>query len=287
MLVKCEKGLFHLVHNFRNAFDETAFCEKYLEECFDQDSYIVGDIAAGILRLKGFNDDPKAKNYYGFIEDYLEISCVIGSPYFILKRISEDEYNKLYNDNEASATDESGFLITPITKENFDKESLQLKSNPKQKPRINLDMNRINAIPKGHMPEDLKEDITTQSNRRDSKTPEAVKKAQEEVANTQTYVSSSNGFDPSKVQNRPRGFNAFNDSNKNNGKNNQNKSNNQNAQNNKNKSKNPNQNKNVNQNKNNSSDSNQNQKGGNNHHNHNKKPNKKNFKPDNSEVAKQ
>ena len=281
MLVKCEKGLYHLVHNFRNAFDEAAFCDKYFEEVFDNDSYIVGDIAAGILRLKGFNNDPKAKNYYGFIEDYLEVSCVIGSPYYILKRLTEDEYDKLSMDKEASSTDESGFVINPLVKENFDKESLQLKSNPKQKPRIILDMNRINAIPKGHMPEDLKDDTVSQpNNRRDNNKAAEEKKAALE-ANTQTYVSSSNGFDPSKVQNRPRGFN--NDFNKNNGQKNKNKSKNPNQNN---KNNNNNQIKNNNQNKNNSSENNPNQKNGNGHYNHNKNKNKKNFKPNGQEGNK-
>lgn len=194
MLIKCPKGFYHLKHNFRDAFDENQFVEKYIEECFDNDSYIVGDITAGILRLKGFNNDPKSPNYFGLIDKYLNDSCVIGSPYFILKRITENEYNVLLNDNDKNQTKTNGFVITPIEKENFDKESLVLNTTPKTKANIQIDMAKINSIPKGFLPDSLKDDEKDKSNNK-------AQTVQPQVQ-TQTYVSSSNGFDPSKVQNR-------------------------------------------------------------------------------------
>ncbi|MCR5646800.1 MAG: YutD family protein [Acholeplasmatales bacterium] len=197
MLIKCSKGYYHLKNNFRDAFNEEAFCEAYLEECFDNDSYIVGDIAAGILRLKGFNNDPKSPNYYGFIDDYLEISCVVGSPYYVLRRISEAEYNKIKDNPKLSDTDTSGFVINELVKESFDKESLVLESNPKHRPNIELNMQRINSIPQGKLPDYLREEPKKET----KEIAPGYGKVDSNVQ-VQSYVSSSNGFDPSKVQNR-------------------------------------------------------------------------------------
>ena len=120
-----------MAFNYQNnpdAFNEEAFVEAYLEECFDNCEFIVGDIAAGLLRLKGFNNDPQSENYLGKMNEYLTYSCVIGSPYYVLQRIkSEDEYNKLSQNEKLSETDTNGFVITPLVKENFDKETLELK----------------------------------------------------------------------------------------------------------------------------------------------------------------
>lgn len=222
MLIKCPKGYYHLERNFRDAFNEEAFCEAYLEECFDNDLYIVGDISAGLLRLKGFNNDPKSPNYYGFIDDYLEVSCVIGSPYYVLKRIKESDYDKLKDNEKLSKTDESGFVINTLEKENFDKESLVLNSNPKEKPNIDIDMKKINSIPQGKLPEYLKED------KKEQKESSSFNKI-DSSAQVQSYVSSSNGFDPSKVQNRGNNFNR--NRNKENNKDNNNKKNNNNTNN--------------------------------------------------------
>ena len=83
--------MYQILKNYRDAFNEEAFVGKYIEECFDKYMYIVGDISSGILRLKGFDTNPKSKNYYGFIEDYLEISCAFGCPFYIMKRIKSDK----------------------------------------------------------------------------------------------------------------------------------------------------------------------------------------------------
>ena len=217
MLIKCPKGYYHLKNNFRDAFNEEAFCESYLEECFDNDSYIVGDIAAGILRLKGFNNDPKSPNYYGFIDDYLEISTVIGSPYFILRRITEDENNKIQDNPKLSETDTSGFLSNELVKESFDKESLVLESNPKRRPNIELNMQKINAIPTGKLPDYLRDEPKKET----KEIAPGFGKVDSNVQ-VQSYVSSSNGFDPSKVQNRNQ-FNRGNNNNNNKKNNNEKK----------------------------------------------------------------
>ena len=122
MVFKCAKGMFELKKNYREAFNLEAFLGKYLEEYFDKDAYIVGDISSEILRLKGFNTDPKSENYYGFIDDYLEISCAFGCPFYVLRRIkTEEEFNKLDKENLPVDTEDDRIVIHPIQKENFDK----------------------------------------------------------------------------------------------------------------------------------------------------------------------
>ena len=195
MVFKCAKGMFELKKNYREAFNLEAFLEKYLEEYFDKDMYIVGDISSEILRLKGFNTDPKSDNYFGFIEDYLEISCAFGCPFYVLRRIkTEEEFNKLDKENAPVDTEDDRITIHPMQKENFDKESLVLNSSQKGKPNIVIDPRKINAIPKGELPQDLKDDTDS--------TPKKNAKEEEKIVVTQTFVSASEGFDPSKMKDR-------------------------------------------------------------------------------------
>ena len=142
MVVKNDKGMFFLEKNYRDAWNETSFIDKYIEECYDKYPYLVGDISSGILRLKGFNNDSKSQDYIGNLDEYLETSCAIGCAYYVLKRLkNEDEYNKYYNKETIST---SNIHITPIQKIAFDKDSLVLESNPKKKSNIILDLERVN-----------------------------------------------------------------------------------------------------------------------------------------------
>ncbi len=137
MLIESKKGRFKVDSNYRDAFKLEEFEEKYIEECFDKYMYIVGDISSGILRLKGFDTNPKSKNYFGFIEDYLELSCAMGCPYFILKRIqSDNEYQKELSHPSPVKTE--GFVIHNLVKESFDKESIVLETTPGEEPKIVL-----------------------------------------------------------------------------------------------------------------------------------------------------
>lgn len=192
MVIKTKKGMYLIQRNYREAFEEVAFEEKYIEECMDKYEYIVGDISSSILRLKGFDTNVKSKNYFGYIDDYLHGSCALGCPYYILKRIkTEDEFEKLKNYKEEEY---ENFEIHSLEKENFDKDSLVLESTPKDKPRIVIDMKKVNALPKGTLSSDLAEFVKQdKGNGQASKNSTPVK--QEEV---QTYVSASPDFDPSK-----------------------------------------------------------------------------------------
>lgn len=191
--------MYKIQRNYRDAFNEEAFIDKYIEECFDKYMYIVGDISSGILRLKGFDINMRDKNPYGVIDHYLEVSCAFGCPYYILKRIkSEDEYNKLAAKPEPEVKEEKP-LITPIEKENFDKDSLVLETSRKNKPNIIIDSKKINSIPIGELPADLKEavekDLANNNSQRESQ-----KAKEESNVEMQTYVSASPDFDPSKKE---------------------------------------------------------------------------------------
>lgn len=209
MLIVTKKGRYKLDSNYRDAFQLEAFESKYIEECFDRYTYIVGDISSGILRLKGFDTNPQSKNYYGFIEDYLTFSCALGCPYYVLKRIQSDgEFQK--EQNRHSEVKSEGFTITPIVKESFDKESIILETSKKQTPNIKIDASKINAIPKGELTPELREYVLQDNANNNSK---MNSKPQEKEENVQSYVSSSPGFVPN--QNNKR----FNNNNNNNNKN--------------------------------------------------------------------
>lgn len=89
MLIETKHGNFELVKNYREAFDLTIFNEKYVDVSFDRYTFLVGDVSAGILRIKGFNTDAKSPRGYKAIPDYLTESCNYNSAYFIVKRIKE------------------------------------------------------------------------------------------------------------------------------------------------------------------------------------------------------
>lgn len=80
---------YELIKNYRDAFNEEEFINKCTDYFKDYD-YIVGDIAYGKLRLKGFydKDNKKAKkiNNYNNIEEYLRVNCAVDCRHFIVKR---------------------------------------------------------------------------------------------------------------------------------------------------------------------------------------------------------
>ena len=194
MIIDCKKGKYIVDTNFRDAFRLDVFEEKYIEECFDKYIYVVGDISSGILRLKGFDTNPKSKNYFGLINDYLESSCAIGCPYYILKRIqSDNEYQKELS--KPSQPKNDGFLINSLIKESFDKESIILESTKKVNPNIIIDSEKMNSIPKGELSQELRDIIINETAIASSKET----KQQEEV--TESYVSSSPDFIPNQNNN--------------------------------------------------------------------------------------
>ena len=80
---------YELIKNYRNAYDEKEFQNRYTEY-FEPYDYIVGDIAYGSLRLKGFYDNKnkavKKINNYDNIDEYLKNNCAVDCKYFVLKK---------------------------------------------------------------------------------------------------------------------------------------------------------------------------------------------------------
>ena len=84
---------YELIKNYREAFEEGEFIEKCTDYFEDYD-YIVGDIAYGKLRLKGFyeptNKKVKPLNNYQKVEEYLKESCANDCRHFIVKKVGKE-----------------------------------------------------------------------------------------------------------------------------------------------------------------------------------------------------
>ena len=85
MIIDTEFGQFEMIKDYRDAFD------RY--------TYLVGDMSSGMLRIKGFNSDPKSPNGYKRIPDYLNESCQLNCAHYILKRMKPAQ-NKLIDIND-------------------------------------------------------------------------------------------------------------------------------------------------------------------------------------------
>ncbi len=99
MIVETKFGKYELLKNYKDAFDIAMYEAKYIEEVYDKYTYILGDMSGGILRLKGFSSDPKSKNSYYIIPDFIIESCAFECAYFVLKRI-KDKNIELEKGNE-------------------------------------------------------------------------------------------------------------------------------------------------------------------------------------------
>lgn len=80
---------YELIKNYRDAYNEEEFLSKCTDYFYNYD-YIVGDIAYGKLRLKGFYDSKNKKantiNNYKNIEEYLKNNCAVDCRHFIVKK---------------------------------------------------------------------------------------------------------------------------------------------------------------------------------------------------------
>ena len=93
-VININNSNYFLIKNYRDGFNESEFMEKCTDYFYDYD-YIVGDIAYGKLRLKGFYDSKNKKvkkiNNYNNIDKYLNEDCARDCRYFILKKGDMDE----------------------------------------------------------------------------------------------------------------------------------------------------------------------------------------------------
>ena len=84
---------YEIIKNYKDAFDKDEFIERCTDYFNDYD-YIVGDIAYGKLRLKGFYDskNKKAKDLNNFknLDSYIKNNCAFDCKYFVLKRSNNE-----------------------------------------------------------------------------------------------------------------------------------------------------------------------------------------------------
>jgi len=160
VVIKTTKGFFKLLTNIKDAFNKEEFERKYLDEYFNKDGFILGDISSSILRLKGFD---KGNNYDVTIKEidkYVKNDCAFHCPYYILQRISEAEFMETFKEEEHIQPYGYDLDIDKVyesaDKIPFDFDSLDLESSTAVKPHIVLEMQRINKVVTFALPDDLK-----------------------------------------------------------------------------------------------------------------------------------
>lgn len=93
-MIKVNSFYFEIIEDYRECFDETLFADRYAD-ILDKYDYIVGDFGYDQLRLKGFYKDSNKKaelsKRFSTIQDYLLEYCNFGCPYFILRKVPENE----------------------------------------------------------------------------------------------------------------------------------------------------------------------------------------------------
>ncbi|MGW9815566.1 YutD family protein [Staphylococcus cohnii] len=93
-MIKVNSFYFEIIEDYRECFDETLFANRYAD-ILDKYDYIVGDFGYDQLRLKGFYKDSNKKaelsKRFSTIQDYLLEYCNFGCPYFILRKVPENE----------------------------------------------------------------------------------------------------------------------------------------------------------------------------------------------------
>ncbi len=82
-MIETDHGKFDVIKDYKEALEIKTFNDKYVSY-LDRYVYIVGDLSADMLRLKGFT----TKNYQT-IPDYLMESCTPNAPYYVLRRIRD------------------------------------------------------------------------------------------------------------------------------------------------------------------------------------------------------
>lgn len=110
---------FELVENYRDAFDEAQFIEKY-SEVLNKYDYIVGDIGYEKLRLAGFYRDNKKKverdKKFSAIQDYLYEYCNFGCAYFVVRKVTKEELKKMSEESDLEVIVEEEVTVTHAEK---------------------------------------------------------------------------------------------------------------------------------------------------------------------------
>ena len=89
MIIEVNNNKYELIKDYKDAFEQEEFIAKCTDYFYDYD-YIVGDIAYGKLRLKGFYDEKNKKenkiNNYKDVDNYLKNYCANDCKYYIVKK---------------------------------------------------------------------------------------------------------------------------------------------------------------------------------------------------------
>lgn len=92
MKVEINNITYEIIKDYKEGYNEEEFKQKCTDYFYDYD-YIVGDIAYGKLRLKGFYDEKNKKankiNNYKNLDNYLKNNCAPDCKYFIAKKTSK------------------------------------------------------------------------------------------------------------------------------------------------------------------------------------------------------
>lgn len=92
MKVEINNITYEIIKDYKEGYNEEEFKQKCTDYFYDYD-YIVGDIAYGKLRLKGFYDEKNKKtnkiNNYKNLDNYLKINCAPDCKHFIAKKTSK------------------------------------------------------------------------------------------------------------------------------------------------------------------------------------------------------
>lgn len=138
--VLTEEIEFNLVENYREAFDVTAFNQRF-SEILTKFDFIVGDWGNDQLRLRGFYQDEKAKESdfkISRLEDYLLEYCNYGCAYFVLenlqpKRASFDKKSRSKREQEQNSGSTSKRSRSRRSRRRNDQSRDNRQNKPKEK----------------------------------------------------------------------------------------------------------------------------------------------------------
>jgi uncharacterized protein YutD len=96
-VIRIGDRVFHLVHNYRDAFNAEKLEQRY-SDVFDKFDYVVGDWGHEQLRLKGFYSARRKKmpaqlkisDLSAYVDEYMNF----GAPFFVIKRMRKQETRK-------------------------------------------------------------------------------------------------------------------------------------------------------------------------------------------------
>ena len=90
--IEIEGIKYKIKENYNDSFNEEDFKLRYTDYFCNYD-FIVGDIAYGKLRLKGFNlkknQNFNSINDYSRLDDYIKNNCAFGCGYFVLEKVQK------------------------------------------------------------------------------------------------------------------------------------------------------------------------------------------------------